>query len=481
VEKKRLLIVDDEEAILKQLKWAFKKDYRIETASTLEEAQNSIRQHKPALITLDLSLSNDPGRLEGFQILEEALAHNPAVKVIVITGHDDKENAVRAVEQGAYDFYTKPVSIEELKVILKRAARYYDLEQEINTLRRQEGSGSHFSGMIANSLVMAEVFGTVSKVAPTDIPVLITGESGTGKELIARALHDISPRRKKPFVPINCGAIPENLLESELFGHKKGSFTSAHADKPGKFEIADGGTIFLDEIGELPSALQVKLLRTLQDQTIEPIGGRGPLKVDVRVLAATNRDLKQQIQTGRFREDLFYRINAITIHLPPLRDREGDLGLLAMYLLHKYNREFSKNVSGFSKKALESIHNHDWPGNIRELENKMKRAVIMGPGKVIQAEDLELAIDRAEGDGDNAVNADSSAKVMGRISMLAPRTLKEAREEAERRVIIGALVRNGGNISNAAQELGVSRPTLHDLMKKLDVNPEDYRPAKGRG
>ncbi len=478
---KTLLIVDDEDAILKQLHWAFKKEYNVVTARTLDEALKAVREKLPVLMTLDLSLSNDPERLEGFQILEEALVANPLLKVIVITGHDEKENAIRAVERGAYDFYTKPVSVSELKVILKRAAHLFDLEQEIKMLRRKEGTGKEFGGIIADSSPMEVVFETVTKIAPTDVPVLITGESGTGKELIARAIHNKSPRCNGPFVPINCGAIPENLLESELFGHEKGSFTGADTARPGKFEVADSGSIFLDEIGELTPPLQVKLLRALQDQTIEKIGGREPLKVDVRVVAATNRNLRQLIKEDRFREDLFYRINAITVDLPPLRERGDDLFLLAMRFLHRYNEEFSRNVRGFSEKAIEAIQEHRWPGNVRELENRMKRAVIMAAGVVIQPEDLDLAWEPAAGSQKGGGQGEILDRVPSRSALLGPRKLKEAREEVEHTLIVGALLRSGGNVSSAAQELGVSRPTLHDLLRKLSIDPEDYRPSKGKG
>ncbi|NIM18821.1 MAG: PEP-CTERM-box response regulator transcription factor [Candidatus Latescibacteria bacterium] len=477
---KTLLIVDDEEAIVKQLQWAFKKEYDIVTARTLEEALAAVKQKRPAIMTLDLALSDNLDHLEGFQILGEALMVNPLLKVIVITGHDERENAIRAVERGAYDFYTKPVSVSELRVILKRAAYLFDLEQEIKNFRSKEGAGKEFAGIIAVSPPMQAVFDTVSKIAPTDVPVLVTGESGTGKELVAQAIHEKSLRRSGPFVPINCGAIPENLLESELFGHEKGSFTGAHTSRPGKFEVADGGTVFLDEIGELSLSLQVKLLRVLQNQTIEKIGGREPQKVDVRILAATNRNLHQTISEGRFREDLFYRINAISIDLPPLRSRGDDLYLLAMHFLQKFSGEFSRNVRGFSAGAIEAIQRHRWPGNIRELENRMKRAVIMASSNVIQPEDLDLVKLPLEESVASSEKVELHASAHTHSVLLGPRTLKEAREEIERTLIVGALLRSGGNVSNAARELDISRPTLHDLLKKLGIKPEDYRPAKGK-
>jgi two-component system NtrC family response regulator len=318
---------------------------------------------------------------------------------------------------------------------------------------------------------MLEIFETIKKIAPTDISVLITGESGTGKELVARAIHGRSPRSDKPFIPINCGAIPENLLESELFGHEKGSFTGAHASRPGKFEIADGGTLFLDEIGELPQALQVKLLRFLQDQVVERVGGLEQIQVDVRIIAATNRDLSSMMEERTFREDLFYRINTISLDLPPLRDRGDDILLLGMHFLHHYNRQFSRNIAGFSKSALETLNAFQWPGNVRELENRVKRGVIMCRGKMIRPEEMDLPAtgDEASGEGDMP-GGDSPPPVH------VP--LKEARDALERRLVTSALLGSSGNVSAAAQELDISRPTLHDLMKKHGIDPADFRASR---
>jgi two-component system NtrC family response regulator len=462
-----LLIVDDEEAILKQLEWAFKKDYRVTTASAEEEALEAIRAKKPDLMILDLSLTGDPDKLEGFFILETALQINPYLKIMVITGHDEKNNALRAVELGAYDFFAKPIVIDELGVILKRASYVTGLERDLEALRTRSRERKDFEGIIAMSSPMLDIFNTVKRVAPTDVSVLITGESGTGKELVAKAIHNRSPRHGGPFIPINCGAIPENLLESELFGHEKGSFTGAHVTRPGKFELADGGTIFLDEIGELTQPLQVKILRFLQDQVIERVGGREPIQVDVRIIAATNRDLEEMLGTKDFREDLFYRINTISLSLPPLRERGEDILLLSMYFLNHYNREFSKNVRGFSNNAHGTLSGYAWPGNVRELENRIKRAVIMTTGKLIQPEDLDLPYaDEFE---------DESRAGDGSLSVPVGMTLKQAREEMERKLVIGAMLRSKGNISAAAKELDVSRPTLHDLMKKLDIDPADFR------
>jgi two-component system NtrC family response regulator len=473
-----LLIVDDEEAILKQLEWSFKNDFTVITAQTEDEAISAVKSAKPELMILDLSLTGDPATLEGFRVLESALQMEPSLKVVVITGHDEKENALRAIEQGAYDFYPKPIEVDELRIILKRAGYLRSLEREIENLRSKKIDGYEFEGIMAMSAPMLDTFETVRKAAPTDVSILITGESGTGKELIARAIHRRSPRREKPFVPINCGAIPENLLESELFGHEKGSFTGAHASRPGKFEIADGGTLFLDEIGELPQQLQVKLLRFLQDQVIERIGGREQIKVDVRIIAATNRDLGSMIEERRFREDLFYRINTINIGLPPLRRRGDDILLLGMHFLHRYNRKFSKNIRGFSNAAQKILYLHEWPGNVRELENRVKRGVIMAAGRIIQPQDLDLP--HAEDVTARTRTGAAAETPEERAAAYETKTLKAARDEVETRLIKGALLRSSGNVSAAAQELEISRPTLHDLMKKHGIDPEDFRVARDK-
>ncbi|MBN2070087.1 MAG: PEP-CTERM-box response regulator transcription factor [Candidatus Krumholzibacteriota bacterium] len=469
----KLLIVDDEEAILKQLEWAFKKDYRIIKASTIEDALTAVKNESPQLMILDLSLTSESEGFEGFEILEKALQIEPGIKIIVITGHDYKENAFRALESGAIDFYSKPVDIDELRVILGRASYIHSLESMIKDLKSAPGKGHEFESIISMSGTMLDIFETIRRIAPTDVAVLITGESGTGKELIARAIHSRSTRKNKPFIPINCGAIPENLLESELFGHEKGSFTGAVSSKPGKFEIAEGGTIFLDEIGELPLSLQVKILRFLQDHVIERVGGQKPLQLDLRVIAATNRDLTTMIEERTFREDLYYRINTIKIALPPLRDRGQDILLLAMYFLHHYNSEFSKNVKTFSQSARNILYTHSWPGNVRELENRVKRAVIMTSGRIIQPEDMDLAPDQAGAAAESRQGGSGAS-----ITPLSIPSLKEARDDLEQRMITDALLRFSGNVSAAAQELGISRPTLHDLMKKHDVAPEDFRTSK---
>jgi two-component system NtrC family response regulator len=472
-----LLIVDDEESILRQLTWAFKEDFKIATAQTPEEAFEAIKSKKPCLMILDLALTGDPEDLEGFRVLEEALIIKPLLKVIVITGHDERENALKAIEKGAYDFFTKPIVVDELRVTLTRAAYLFSLEDELNKLRKKVSRKHEFEGIIAMSAPMLDIFNTAKKVAPTDVSVLITGENGTGKELMAKAIHNISARSEMPFVPINCAAIPENLLESELFGHEKGSFTGAHASRPGKFEIADRGTIFLDEIGYLAPKLQVKILRFLQDQVIERVGGREPIQLNVRIIAATNRDLETMLKENAFREDLYYRINTIRINIPPLRERGDDIMLLAMNFLHHYNIDLKKNIRGFSQPAQKLIHLYSWPGNIRELENLVKRAVIMATERLIQPEDLDIP-DWAK------LLEGQTTEMPGGVSLeevqaFGGKTLREAREEAERRAIINALLRTNGNVSAAAEELDISRPTLHDLMKKHGIDPADYRTPKG--
>jgi two-component system NtrC family response regulator len=475
--EKTLLIVDDEPAIVKNLQWAFKKEYNVVTAGTVEDAIRLVKERRPGLMLLDLSLTGDPQYLEGFQIIEDALVITPSLKVIVMTGHDEKENALKAVERGAYDFYSKPVAIEELKLIVERASRMFAIETELARLRKAKGGREEFNGIIGTSRPMRDVFDSIEKIAPADVAVLITGESGTGKELVARAIHALSNRDDGPFAPINCGAIPENLLESELFGHEKGSFTGAHASRPGKLEMANRGTVFLDEIGELTPALQVKLLRFLQDQTIERVGGRELIQVNVRILAATNRDIENMIADGGFREDLFYRINAIRVVLPPLRDRDDDILLIATRFLHRYNGEFSRNVAGFSDASLKLLQSYRWPGNVRELENRVKRAVLMTGGKQICPTDLDLP-EPSELNDDlrKPPAATDTIHAYGELT-----TLREARDDVERRLIVAALLRSSGNVSTTARTLQVSRPTLHDLMKKHGIDPASYRSPKRKG
>ena len=449
--KPKLLIVEDDDAIRSQMRWALAQDYEVFLAEDRKTAVDVFQKEQPLVVTLDLGLPPHPGEsTEGFAALAEVLEKNPLTKIIVITGQGDKENAHKAIEQGAYDFFTKPIQLPELKVILGRAFYLAQLERECLALKEGAGQDS-FEGMLGTSPQIQEVFSTITKVATHDVPVLIIGESGTGKEMVALAVHRRSSRKDGPFVVINCSAIPETLLESELFGHEKGAFTGAHIRRQGRFEKAQGGTLFLDEIGEISLSLQVKLLRFLQEQKIERVGGREEIHVDTRVLAATNKDLKGAIKDGRFREDLYYRLGVITISLPPLREREGDLQFLAKAFLEKYSSENLK-VSGFTPQSVQAIENHSWEGNIRELENRVKRAVVMAKGHRITPEDLDLG--HLAGDWNS-------------------KTLREAKDELEKQMIQKALLHHKGNISKMAEDLGVSRPTLYEMMEKLGIDKKE--------
>jgi len=451
MEKQKLLIVEDDEDLRTQMKWALVRDYDVLMAENRQIALEFVRNDHPAVVTLDLGLPPHPaGVEEGFAALNEILTELPQAKAIIITGRGEKEHALRAVGMGAYDFFYKPIEIDELKVVLRRAFHVSQLEREHWELQ-QRLSGDSFEGMLGTSDKMQDVFAMIRKVATTDAPVLIEGESGTGKELVARAIHQRSTRNTGPFIVINCSAIPETLLESELFGHEKGAFTGAHVQRKGRFEMADCGTLFLDEIGELSLPLQVKLLRFLQERVIEHVGGRKEIEVDTRVIAATNRDLKEAMQNGSFREDLYFRLGVINIYLPPLRERRGDLLLLAKAFLTKYAEESGKKLNGFTVSATEAIEKFDWTGNVRELENRIKRAVIMAEGKRLTTRDLEMEATRAKYE-----------------SM----SLKEAREAMEKELIERSLARNKGNITKTAVELGVSRPTLYDLMQKAGITTD---------
>ncbi len=446
--KQKLLIVDDDEDLRTQMKWALTADYNVYLAEDRQSAIAIINKEQPAVVTLDLGLPPNPaGVEEGFAVLDHILDNYSHTKVIIITGRGEKEYALRAVEKGAYDFFYKPIQLDELKVVLRRAFHVSQLEHEQREMRHRL-SGDTFEGMIGTSPKMQDVFSTIRKVATTDAPVLIRGESGTGKELVARAIHRLSLRESKHFIPINCSAIPENLIESELFGHEKGTFTGAHAQRKGRFEMAEGGTLFLDEIGDLPLTLQVKLLRFLQEKTIERVGGREQIEVDTRVLAATNRDLEEAMKNATFRDDLYYRLSVINISLPALRERDADVVLLAKTFLDRYTSETRKKIKGFSSEAIEAIESYSWPGNVRELENRIKRAVIMSEGKKITLEDLEMKA------------------VAGKREGLV---LKDAREILEKGLILKAIARNENNLTKAASELGISRPTLYDLMEKLGI------------
>lgn len=446
-EKKVLLVVEDDPGLQKQLKWCFEA-YEVVVAGDRESAINALRRYEPSVVTLDLGLPPDPANTsEGLATLEEILNLSPRTKVIVVTGNDDRESAVRAVSLGAYDFYQKPIDPEILSMIIDRAYNLSVLEAENLKLAGQMGN-MPLDGVIAGSPEMLKICRTVEKISPTDVTTLLLGESGTGKEVLAKAIHGLSARAKNSFVAINCAAIPENLLESELFGYEKGAFTGAAKQTKGKIEYADGGTFFLDEVGDLPMSLQAKLLRFLQERTIERLGGRTEIPVDIRVLCATHQDLDQLIAEGRFREDLYYRISEISVNIPPLRDRNGDAVLLARAILAKYASKHNKDVRGFSADALDAIGGYNWPGNIRELENKINRAVVMADNKQVTAEDLELE--------------DVEARAL-------PFNLKEIRETAESEVIRRAINYASGNISKTADLLGVTRPTLYTLMNKYGI------------
>jgi two-component system NtrC family response regulator len=446
--KPTLLIVDDDENIRTQMKWALAEEYESVMAADRPSALTAMRAAADALVLLDLGLPPKPNDTEeGFLALSDIVAEHPLAKVIVITGQGDKENALQAIGAGAYDFLSKPIDTDELKVILKRAAYVAGLERDYRAAQ-QKLSGDSFEGMLGSSPQMQDVFKSIRKVATTDAPVLILGESGTGKEMAAVAIHNLSRKREGPFVAINCAAIPETLLESELFGHEKGSFTGAHAQRKGRIEMAEGGTLFLDEIGELPASLQVKLLRYLQEHRIERVGGRESIEVDARVITATNADLRKAMDARSFREDLYYRVAVVTLRMPPLREREGDTEMLARMFLKRFAAESNDKVTGFSPKTLKAIRAYAWPGNVRELENKVKRGVIMADGAQVKPDDIELG---AVGGGYEGA------------------TLREAREDVERTLIRRVLQRNKGNVSRTAESLGVSRPTLYELMDKLAI------------
>ncbi len=446
--KTKLLVVDDDESIRTQMKWALLEDYDVFLAHDGGDAVRLMKREYPLLVTLDLGLPPNPMETEeGFRLLKEILRHDPMVKVIVVTGNPEKGAALQAISEGAHDFFTKPIDIEELKVTLRRASYVTALEQECRSLQGRVQQGD-LGGMIGASSRMQEVFTAVRKVATTDVPVLLVGDSGTGKELIARAIHDLSDRRDAPFVAINCGAIPEGLIESELFGHEKGAFTGAYYQKKGKFEIADGGTIFLDEIGELAPQLQVKILRFLQDHTIERVGGMAEVSLNVRVISATNRDLQHAISHELFREDLYYRLGVITISLPPLRERGEDIVLIATAFLGRAAMEYGKKFRGFAHEALAAMKTYEWPGNVREMENRIKRAVIMAEGEFISSGDLRLFPETGVG---------------------SSLDLNDAKERLERDYVSSALARHDWNMARAARELGVSRQHLYDMAKKYGI------------
>jgi two-component system NtrC family response regulator len=443
-----VLIVEDHEEIREQLRWGLEPAYAVLEAADRPTAVSLLKERRPTLVTLDLGLPPDEtGHAEGFATLDDIISQDALAKVIVVTGNDDRAHALTAIRRGAYDYLHKPIDLDVLKIILQRAHYLAEVERENRGLQERVASQA-FHEILGTSPPMQQVFKTIRRVAGSDIPVLVVGESGTGKELVARAIHEESARKRGPFVAINCGAIPDTLLESELFGHEKGAFTGAHVQRKGRVEMAQGGTLFLDEIGELSPPLQVKLLRFLQAQVIERVGGREEIAVDTRIVAATNLDLEAAMKDGRFRDDLFYRLNVVSIRMPPLRERGQDLRLLAKALLHRFAAQHGKRMVGFTAQALGALESYSWPGNIRELENRINRAVVMAEGSRILPEDLQLETNTGAPSG---------------------QTLRETRSVAERELLERILAKHNGNITKTAKELGVSRPTIHQLIAKYSL------------
>ncbi|HEY2008357.1 MAG TPA: PEP-CTERM-box response regulator transcription factor [Rhizomicrobium sp.] len=442
LEGQRILLVEDDVGLQKQMRWAL-SPYVVDLAASRTEALARISEFSYRVVVLDLGLPPDEnGAAEGLKTLDELLSVAPTTKVIVASGNVERANAVRSVAKGAFDFIAKPIDSDILKLVIDRAMRMFELELENLQLRKLSENGA--DGLVYGSSKMSEIVQMLHRVGPMDVSVLLIGETGTGKEVLARALHNLSPRKAQPFVAINCASIPENLLESELFGHEKGAFTGAVKRTHGKFELADRGTLFLDEIGDMPMPLQAKLLRFLQERRLERVGGRDSISVDVRLITATNQKLEQLISDGRFREDLYYRINDVRIDLPALREREADAILLAQYFLNKFNKIFSKHAVGFAEDALDAIGRHAWPGNVREMENRVKRAVIMAENKRITAKDLDLEVSGSERRDFN---------------------MRKQIENLEKRLVVEALAYSEGNISKAAKLLGISRPHLYSLIE----------------
>jgi len=455
-DKPKLLIVEDDPGLQKQLRWCF-DEYEVIAAENRVAALAALRRFEPPVVLQDLGLPPDPeGVSEGLATLLETLRAAPDTKVIVVTGQLDRANAVKAVGLGAYDFYQKPLDTDVLRLLVQRAFRMHELEAQNRTLSRQQAA-MPLAGVIATSDAMMRACRVIEKVAPTQATTLLLGESGTGKELLARAVHALSPRHQRPFVAINCAAIPDTLLESELFGYEKGAFTGAVKQTQGKFEIAEGGTLFLDEIGDMPLPLQAKLLRFLQDRVVERVGGRERIPVDVRIVCATNKDLAGMISRGEFREDLFYRISEVTVRIPPLRERAGDAVVIAQSIMERRAREHGRSLRGFTPEAIRAIQCYPWPGNIRELENRINAAVIMSEGKSIGITDLGLPAGSVAGEFLN---------------------LRAARQRAENEAIRQSLAVSNGNLSRAAELLGITRPTLYDLLAKNEI-PVPERAAEG--
>lgn len=444
-----LLIVEDDLALQKQIKWSLDRFDSV-SAADRESALVQMRRHTPAVVTMDLGLPPDPDSVsEGFKLLEQLLAIDPDVKIIVLTGQNDRTNALRAVALGAYDFFAKPFEPDLLNLTVERAFRLFELQRENRRLQSMHQPDA-LAGLLTRDPELLRICRTIEKVAGSTATVMLLGESGTGKEVLARGLHQASPRRAGKFVAINCAAIPENLLESELFGYEKGAFTGASKTTPGKIELASGGTLMLDEIGDLPMSLQAKLLRFLQERTIERVGGRQEIPVDVRIVCATHQDLMNLTRENRFREDLYYRLAEIVVHIPPLRERVGDAALLAFAFVRKFAQQQNRSAMTLAEDAVRAIEQHRWPGNVRELENCIKRAVIMADDSQIKAADIGLQLTSSEA-SDNSLD------------------LRIVRENAEKRAIVAALGRVNGNILKAAELLGISRPTLYDMMHRLGL------------
>jgi two-component system, NtrC family, response regulator len=450
--KAKLLLVDDEEVLLQQMRCALETEYEVFTSSDETDAIATFAREKPPVVTLDLSLDpSNPSDLAGLRLLEHILTQAPSTKVIIITANHDHANALRAVQSGAFDYFSKPVRLEVLRVMIQRAVHLHEIQAKLMT--RPAVSPANFQGIIGGSPRMRDLFRLVERVAASDVSVLIRGESGTGKELVARAIHQKSRRRNGPFVVVNCGAMPENLLESELFGHEKGAFNGAHAKKRGKLDLANTGTLFLDEIGELVPALQVKLLRFLQDRKIERVGGSLPTQLDVRIIAATNRDLERDVENRVFREDLYYRLKVAPLALPALRERKDDILPLAQYFLQRFSHEHRKPLQRLSSAAEDALLSHTWPGNVRELENLISRSVVLNPHPELTPSDLGLAAESVTTD----VN------------------LKFAKKAIEIDFVKKALTRNKGVVSRAARDLGISRVNLYELMQKYSICLQDFK------
>ena len=455
--KPKILLIDDEENILNQMRWALESDYYVFTTSMETEAMSIFEREKPPVVILDLCLNpHNSADFGGMRLLEKILSQDPSTRTIIITGNLDDKNAIRAVRLGAFDYYTKPVRLDELKVMIQRAIHIHRLQERVN---RDEQTLNEFASMVGTSKVMKSIFRFIERVAMSNISILIHGESGTGKEVVAQAIHQKSQRSNNPFVVVNCGAIPENLLESELFGHEKGAFTGAHVQKRGKFELAHTGTLFLDEIGELAPRLQVKLLRFLQDRKIERVGGTVPIEVDVRIIAATNRDLKKDMENHVFREDLYYRLKVVPLDMPPLRERKDDIIPLARYFLFKFCKEHRKVPMILSTEAEGALLMYPWPGNVRELENLISRAVVLSQTGILNPSDLGFSRDQTHMD----VN------------------LKFAKKAIEMDFVKKALSRNHGVVSRAARDLGISRVNLYELIEKNNLQLRDFKALRTAG